>query len=131
MFYVTGSAATLNYAPGFDTGFSFYYASLGASSVTVYDGLNATGSVLATLTVPATPNPYYVWSPIGVSFSGTAKSIDFGGAANFNGFDNITFGSATPTDNSVVPLPASVWTGMALLAALGAGRLLATRLAKA
>jgi hypothetical protein len=40
-----------------------------------------------------------------VSFAGVAKSVDFGGGANFVAYDDITFGSATP--GPAVPEPAS------------------------
>lgn len=113
MFFLTGSAV-LNYAPGFDTGFSFYYSSSTAATVNVYDGLNATGNLLAAINLNAQyhdscigdPNGGYCnWTPAGVSFNGTAYSIDFGGTVDQTGYDNITFGSATP---GKVPEPASL-----------------------
>jgi hypothetical protein len=103
MFFLTGTAV-LNYSPGFDTGFSFYYSAVNNPGlVNIYDGLDATGNLLASLTLPITPSdggdpngdfsPFYA---IGVGFFGTAKSIDFGGTVNQIAFDNITFGSASP-----------------------------------
>lgn len=106
LFFLEGGAATMNVAAGFDTGFSFYYAANVAGSITVYDGLNATGNILATLFLPTTPNAYYSWFPIGVAFAGVAHSVDFGGAANYITFDNITLGAVTP-GNPGVPEPAS------------------------
>jgi hypothetical protein len=106
LFFLSGSAATLNIASGFTTGFSFFYSAVNNPGfITVFDGLNATGNVLATLPLPVTPfdgapDPTGNFSPllpIGVSFSGTARSINFGGAQNQIAFDNITFGSSTPT----------------------------------
>ena len=105
LFFLGGTAATLNYAAGFDTGFSFFYTAINSPGfVTVYDGLNGTGNILATLNLPLTPNngapdPSGQFSPlvpVGVAFAGTAKSVDFGGVINQIGFDNITFGSQTP-----------------------------------
>ena len=104
LYFLTGPAATLNYAGGFDTGFSFFYTAINQPGfVHVYDGLNATGNLLATIQLGLTPqdggDPNGAFSPlvpIGVSFNGTAKSVDFGGAVNQIGFDNITFGSSTP-----------------------------------
>ena len=130
MSFLTGSAATLDVAAGFATGFSFYYSTpFNPGSIRVYDGLNATGNVLATLTLPTTPdgatagctdNPgaaYCPLLPIGVSFAGVARSIDFGGTGNNIGFDNITFGSATPMpgvpEPSTVALVAAGLTGLA------------------
>jgi hypothetical protein len=71
----------------------------------VFDGLNGTGALLATLNLPVTPTPYEVFQAVGVNFGGTAKSVVFGGSANFIGFDDITLGSATAGGG--VPEPAS------------------------
>ena len=66
---------------GFTTGFSFYYAAVVyPGSVDVYSGLDGTGSLLASLTLPVTPSggapeciygAHCPWFPIGVTFSGT------------------------------------------------------------
>jgi hypothetical protein len=102
LFFLSGPAATLDVGKGFTGGFSFYYSAINfGGSIRVYSGPNATGNVLATLQLPVTPaalpggvfGPFY---PIGVPFVGTALSIDFGGAVNNIGFDNITIGSTTP-----------------------------------
>ena len=116
MFFLDGSNAILNATNGFTNGFSFYYSSSTAASVTVYSGANATGDVLGVLNLSAqfadncSGDPtggFCNWSAIGVSFAGTAYSIDFGGTANQTAFDNITFGSANPG----VPEPAT-WAMM-------------------
>jgi PEP-CTERM motif len=97
-FFLTGVGDTMNVAAGFTTGFSFFYADqVGFTGVVdVYSGLDGTGTLLASLSLPSTPNPYNVFVPIGVSFSGTAESVVFGGSANFIGFDNITIGASSP-----------------------------------
>ena len=75
------------------------------------------GTELASLSLPSTPDPYNVFVPIGVSFSGTAESAIFGGSANYIAFDNVTIGSATPGG---VPEP-STWAMIMLgFAGLGA-----------
>jgi hypothetical protein len=109
LFFLSGTETYLNYADGFDTGFSFNYVSFSfAGSVNVYDGLNGTGNILATLNL--TPNagscPGYnagfcPFSPAGVGFAGTALSIGFGGVANQIVFDDVTFGSVTPPTGAV------------------------------
>ena len=117
LFFLDGGAATMNVLAGFDTGFSFFYASnaFDAGVVTVYDGLNATGNILASLSL--TPNggncqgdpngtPFCQFDPFGVTFMGTAFSVDFGGVANQIAFDNVTLGSATP-GMGAVPEPAT------------------------
>lgn len=112
MFFLDANNAILDVPAGFTTGFSFWYTSSTDASVTVYDGPGGTGNVLGTLNLvanafgcPGDPTgAFSCWSPVGVAFSGTAFSIDFGGTANQTGFDNITFGSDTP----VIPEP-GVW----------------------
>jgi hypothetical protein len=119
MFFLDANDSVLDVTDGFTTGFSFFYSSSTAASVTVYSGLGATGDVLASLDLAAQgfdncvgdPNGTFCnWSAIGVLFEGTAYSIDFGGTANQTGFDNITFGSDRPGG---VPEPAT-WAMMIL-----------------
>ena len=61
------------------------------------------------------------WTPVGISLSGIAKSIDFGGTVNQTGYDDITLGSATAGGGSV-PEPASLALLGIGLAGLGAIR---------
>lgn len=114
IFFVSGGASTMDVAGGFTTGFSFYYSSPGETgTVDVYSGLDGTGTLLASLTLPITTNGASVpgclgtnfcpYSPFGVSFTGTAMSVSFAGADNAIAFDNITLGSSTPG----VPEPAA------------------------
>ena len=121
MFFTAANNAILNVTSGFTDGFSFFYSSSTAATINVYDGLNGTGNILASLNLTAQgfnnctgdPNGSFCnWTPIGVSFGGTAYSINFGGTANQTGFDNITFGSATP-GTGAVPEP-STWAMMLL-----------------
>jgi hypothetical protein len=109
-FFLGGPGDVMDVAAGFDTGFSFYYADqVGfTGSVSVYDGLDGTGNLLTSLSLPSTPDPYTVFVPIGVNFSGTAKSVVFGGSANYIAFDNVTLGSSTAGG---VPEPAT-WAMM-------------------
>jgi RHS repeat-associated protein len=100
--FQSGPAATMNVTSGFTTGFSFYYASPYAGGfVNVWSGANGTGTLLTTLTLPSTPGcaarpNYCSWPPIGITFNGTAHSVDFGGSAGFIVFDSITLGAAIP-----------------------------------
>ncbi|HTB15106.1 MAG TPA: PEP-CTERM sorting domain-containing protein [Bryobacteraceae bacterium] len=119
LFFLSGAGDTMNVAAGFTTGFSFFYSDqVGfTGSVDVWSGLNGTGTLLASLSLPSTPNPYTVFVPIGVTFAGTAESVNFGGSANFIAFDNITLGSSTAGGS--VPEPTSIilfGTIMALVA---------------
>ena len=111
--------AFLNYSAGFTTGFSFFYTSLGTSAVTVYDGLDGTGNVLATMNLLSqydsgcTPQYSFCnWTNAGMSFEGTALSVRFdlngstGNSQTYQGFDNVTFGSAVALESpSVAPVP--------------------------
>ncbi|HPU15679.1 MAG TPA: PEPxxWA-CTERM sorting domain-containing protein [Polymorphobacter sp.] len=114
LFFLSGSQTYLNYAAGFTTGFSFNYTAVNqGGAVEVYDGLNGAGNLLATLNLTTTASAcaaaysagFCPFSPFGVNFAGTAKSISFAGVANQIVFDDITFGSATPGPS--VPEPAS------------------------
>ncbi|PZQ58946.1 MAG: PEP-CTERM sorting domain-containing protein [Phenylobacterium zucineum] len=117
LFFLGGSAATMNVAGGFDTGFSFFYSAINNPAfINVWSGLDGTGTLLATLNLPTTPSDpgsaacaggqFCPYVPIGVAFSGTAMSVDFGGAANQVAFANITIGSITP-GTGAVPEPAT------------------------
>jgi hypothetical protein len=123
--------AVLNYAAGFNDGFSFYYSSLGANtSVVVYSELDGQGSVigstsLASIAACALPNNNRCfWNAASIGFSsGRAHSVVFSGLDGSSLFDNVTFGSVIPTDRAFgvpnIPEPSS-YALMALgLAAMG------------
>ena len=114
--FLSGIGAVMDVAAGFTTGFSFNYSSpYYGGSVTVWSGLDGTGTLLATLNLPNTPdgagNPacgghnYCPDVPFGVTFSGTAESVNFSGTADYIIYDDITLGSSTP---GPTPLP-STW----------------------
>ncbi|HMN74572.1 MAG TPA: PEP-CTERM sorting domain-containing protein [Burkholderiaceae bacterium] len=105
LFWLNGPETYMNYAAGFENGFSFNYAAPNTpGSVSVYDGLNGTGNLLATLDLGLTPSTcgseysaqYCPFVAAGVNFAGVAKSISFAGTANYIVFDDVTFGSAIP-----------------------------------
>ena len=90
LFFLSGSATEMNVAAGFTTGFSFNYVSYSAAgSVSVFSGLNGTGTLLASISLspnagncPGYSAGFCPFSPVGVAFAGTAMSIEFGGVAN-------------------------------------------------
>ena len=116
-YFLSGPGDVMDVPAGFTTGFSFYYSAINAPGVVnVYSGLGGTGTLLASLDLPTTPSepgtsgcPYgqfCPWVPIGVTFAGTAESVNFTGTANQIGFDNITLGSSTP--GTATPEPATL-----------------------
>ncbi|MFK8051302.1 MAG: PEP-CTERM sorting domain-containing protein [Halioglobus sp.] len=129
MFFLTGSAV-LDFAQGFDTGFSFYYSTTTfAGTVNVYDGLAATGNLLGSISInalgvgPDVLNPFSNWVIGSLGFTGIAKSIDFGGTVNQVGYDNVTFGSVNPNlPSRPVPSPGSLALLCLGLAGLGYSR---------
>lgn len=120
LFFLTGSESIMNVSAGFDTGFSFFYvADNQAGSVGVYDGLDGTGNLLASLDLavnggdcPGFSAGFCPFEAIGVAFDGIARSVSFAGVANQIVFDDITFGSEIPDPDpdptNPVPLPASL-----------------------
>ncbi len=122
LFFLSGSATTMNVAAGFDTGFSFFYTAINqGGSVQVFDDLDGTGNLLATLNLTTTTSscaPEYnagfcPFVAAGVSFVGTAKSVNWGGVANQVVFDDVTFGSSTPGETPVPGTLALVGLGLA------------------
>ena len=116
LFFLNGTGDLMNVAAGFTTGFSFYYSSpFDAGAVDVYSGLNGTGTLLASIALPTTTDGatvpgcdgynYCDFVPIGVTFSGTAESVNFSGTANHIDFDEITLGSST-AGGTTTPEPA-------------------------
>ena len=126
----TVDTPVLNYASGFGTGFSFYYASQGAVTVTLYSGLDGTGSIVGSGSFLGTPtcdlddNSNCAWSLAALSVNGTARSVKLDGIARQTLFDNVTFGSRTPIDG-VVPVPEPSAYALMAVGLLGVG--LATR----
>jgi hypothetical protein len=125
--WIRSTNVTMNVTAGLQSGFSFFFSNPLSKSylIQVWSDQNATGSLLSTLNLGATPNGttieecfFQLWCISGVasmSFEGIARSVRItssdGGTVYF---DDLTFGSTTPGLPSVVPEPSSV-----LLAGVG------------
>ncbi len=121
----TGSPATgvMNVAPGFSSGLNFFYTAgftgTQAETVAIWNGVNGTGTVLATIVLgnnntSCTSPLYCTWSVAGASFSGTAHSVTFSGPADELGIADITIGSSS----TAIPEPGSIFllgTGLAAI----------------
>jgi hypothetical protein len=109
---VTGSTVTgsMNVNRGFSGGLQFFYTAAFSETVTVWSGVDGTGTVLATMALAAnnancTGAPSYCnWSSVGLDFSGTAKSVTFTGKADGMGISDITIGA----DTTAVPEPSTL-----------------------
>jgi hypothetical protein len=130
IFFLTGTADNMDVPAGFTTGFSFFYTSIiSPGSVSVFSGLDGTGTLLASLPLPTTPAAgnagcgtaqFCPYVPIGVTFSGTAESVSFSGDENAIAFADITLGSATA--GNAVPEPESLALLVAGLVGVGVVR---------
>lgn len=107
------SGAWMNVPAGFSDGLSFYYSNPnGPNSIYIYDGIDGTGNLLATLFLPQTAyqgqmDPTGNLSPLvyaSVTFSGTARSVDFLELAHRAYVDDIRLGAPVPVPGGVVLL---------------------------
>ena len=99
--YDEGQSIIINVANGFDQKFSFRYASPFADhQVTIYDGVNGRGNVLASVQLPRTtdsnltPGTYILESnpSSNLFFQGLGKSVILGNQPNKLVLGDITFG---------------------------------------
>ncbi|MCT7954104.1 Calx-beta domain-containing protein [Laspinema palackyanum] len=96
--YGENSAIVMNVEGGFDNQLSFFYASPFANhTVTLYDGLNASGNILASIPLSTTaagslPHVYAEFDQAIVPFTGVARSVSFGSVSNKLILDDILLG---------------------------------------
>jgi hypothetical protein len=113
--YFLGGNPIMNVAAGFDTGFSGVFSApfTEGTTVEIWSELDAAGSLLADLILGTTASgcsifgQYCPFVDFSLAFSGTAKSVRFGGTLNQQVFDDLTFGSVTP-GGGTVPEPSTL-----------------------
>jgi hypothetical protein len=127
MFFLNASTTFLDDPAGFTTGFAFDYVAVNdGGSIEVWSGLDGGGTLLASLTLPTTPigpcagygGTFCPFVDEGLTFAGTAMSIEFDGVANQIVYDDITFGSAI-VGGGGAPEPGTVFSVVGGLAAIG------------
>ncbi|MEI7660677.1 MAG: PEP-CTERM sorting domain-containing protein [Bacteroidota bacterium] len=109
--FFDGGPGVVNIPAGFTDIFSFSYSSSEAGTVNIFDGVDGTGAILASLpiginfqNVGCPPAFYCNWDVASMPFSGIARSIVFTGNDNNCAYDNMTFGSVSPGPSSVPAL---------------------------
>ena len=124
------TGVTIDALSGFGTSFSLYYSAVNTGgSFAIYSDAGQTGSLLASLNLAvtgSTPTPndpglYSPFVPVGVLFSGTARSVGLMGTDNQILFDDLNFG-ARPT---AVPEPGTLVLlggGLLILGVFGVAR---------
>jgi hypothetical protein len=102
MFFQTGSNVTMTATNSVSVAILFYYSALQPGSLTVYEGPNGTGNILAN--VALNPNnsgcnsyKLCVWSPVGIPLSSAAGSLRFSGSADNIAIGKISLGNKLPT----------------------------------
>lgn len=119
--FASDPSALLNFAKGF-TAASFWYSSAGPTDlVTVYSGLDGTGSVLGSMNLAinaqsdgCVDSPLCHWELATLSFGGAGRSIGFGGNPGATAFDNIAI-TAVPEAQTWAMLMAGL-VGVAAIA---------------
>ncbi len=89
------TSVTMDVDGGFTGGILFYDIAIErVGSVKIYSGLDGTGTVLASLALPVTPEAFL--GPTTLTFAGTAESAVFTGGNDQLALDNITFLASVP-----------------------------------
>jgi hypothetical protein len=104
--FTTGNNNYLNVVNGFITNLSFSYgnSSNQTSTIRIFDGLNGTGTELASgiLSQNNRPNTIDRFDPFNLSFNGTGRSVVFDVTANNVAFDDI---GLTLVNNGATKVP--------------------------
>jgi hypothetical protein len=109
------TSATMNVASGFSGQLTFWYASSATTldAVNIYSDLNGTGTLLASASLfgnaslGCSDTAFCRFDMTSVKFAGVAKSVNFGGNAQFVAYDNIGI-TPVPELNTYVMLAAGL-----------------------
>jgi hypothetical protein len=105
MYFAEGTSTSLSDAAGFTNGISFFYVTRNdPGTVQIFDGVNGTGNLLASLDLAINATTcgapfdaeFCPFTIINLGFTGTGRSVVFGGTANQIAFDDIALGVAVP-----------------------------------
>lgn len=108
-----GPDAALNFAAGFND-VSFWYSSAANTTVSIFSGLNGTGSLLGVIDLlgnaqnGCSDTAYCHWDLSSFLVDGIAQSIQFGGTAGLAGFDKISVSTSVPEPSSLALMLASL-----------------------
>lgn len=106
--YSASGAGYVNFLAGITTGLNFSYGAFANSSLSIYDGLSGSGTLLGTFQLAQ--NDPYNFDFVALPFSGIAHSVVITSGETQFGWDDLTFGSLTP---GAIPEPAT-WALMLL-----------------
>jgi hypothetical protein len=102
-----GPDATMNVAPGFNGLASIWYSATDATTVSIWSGVDGTGTLLHTWNlannaqVGCGDSPFCNWTQLSFDLGANiGRSIVFGNAASVAGFDNVAV--------NTVPVPAAL-----------------------
>lgn len=106
LFSESSDAITMNSLATLTGSVGFSYAAAYGASVSVYSGLNGTGTLLGTLSLAAAANPsnpYGTFTQKDLTFSGGGHSLVFTGDARFTLYDDVSFTTAAPGPMAALP----------------------------